>query len=81
MSLVTAVMVGNDESECVKLGSAAMADGLRDEEDMSAARDALELEVEVDRLLDAIGSARGGVYVRAEERTKTGDECLRTQRG
>jgi hypothetical protein len=50
MSLVTAVMVGNAESECEKLGSAAMDDvGFRDEDEedevvMSENREALEVE-------------------------------------
>ena len=47
MSLETAVIVGNAESECVKLGRAAMDGCLRgvdDEEDMSENREALEVE-------------------------------------
>lgn len=58
MSLVTAVMVGNDESECVKLGSDAMLDeDLTEEfvEDiMSECMEALELEWE-EKVLCGIG--------------------------
>lgn len=49
MSLETAVIVGNAESECVKLGRAAMddvclrGDGDDDDEDMSENREALEV--------------------------------------
>lgn len=46
-----------------------------DEEDMSVAREALELEEVVeDRLLVAMGSDRGGVYVQTGSATKTGNE-------
>lgn len=81
MSLVTEVIVGNDESEWVKLGRAAMDDELfcEEDEDMSVAREALELEEVVeDRLLVAMGSDRGGCIrvstERAAQRTDAGGE-------
>lgn len=63
MSLVTAVILGNEESECAKLGSDAILDvGLRDDDDdddMVVARETLELEEVVeDRLLVAMVGGR-----------------------
>lgn len=85
MSLLTAVSAGSAESECVKLGSAAMVGaGLRDEdedEDMFVFReDVEELEEAEEVLLVVLGAMAGGgdVYTpRGETGQRRGPKCAR----
>ena len=77
MSLVTAVIVGNDESECVKLGSAAMREELPGvlgvEGILEYAEEALEVEWEEEVLCGICpGPARRNIGARRRGRHKGG---------